>query len=67
MTVPIGRPRLDSTKSFRADFAMLLPSLRAGEISKGEMARRLNISHRSLNRLLEAGAQCVPTVAKHHV
>ena len=43
---------LDSIKGFKQTFARLLPGLNKGAISKGEMARQLNISHRSLNRYL---------------
>ena len=61
MPIQQGRPRLDSTENFKGAFASLLPGLREGTISKGEMARRLNISHRSLNRyLLELEVQ------RHH-
>ena len=52
MPIQQGRPRLDSIESFKQAFARLLPGLNKGSISKGEMARRLNISHRSLNRYL---------------
>ena len=46
----VGRPRLDHDKTFRQGFARILPGLLDGTIGKGEAARRLNISHRSLNR-----------------
>ena len=45
-----GRPRLDTREGFNESFAAVLPALQSGEISKGEAARRLGISHRSLNR-----------------
>ena len=48
-----GRPRLGDQPDFFERFASVLPALRDGEISKGEAARRLGISHRSLNRYLE--------------
>ena len=49
-----GRPRLDQDKTFREAFARILPPLLAGEISKGEAARRLMVSRRSLGRYLAA-------------
>ena len=52
MPIEQGRPRLDSIKGFKQTFASLLLGLNKGAISKGEMARRLSISHRSLNRYL---------------
>ena len=50
MAVQTGRPRLDHSEDFRRAFATLLPRLRAGAISQGEAARRLEISVRSLKR-----------------
>jgi len=50
--IKTGRPRLDDNSEFIRRFAMLLPALNEAAISKGEAARRLGISHRSLNRYL---------------
>ncbi len=47
-----GRPRLGDHTDFYRRFASVLPALREGEMSKGEAARQLGISHRSLNRYL---------------
>ena len=47
-----GRPRLDDQEGFKEAFATVLPVLRSGGISRGEAARRLGISHRSLSRYL---------------
>ena len=46
-----GRPRKD-TGELLTWLRRLLPGLRAGSISKGEAARELGISHRSLGRYL---------------
>ena len=48
-----GRPRLGDRPDFYRRFASVLPTLGDGKISKGEAARLLGISHRSLNRYLE--------------
>ena len=52
--VKIGRPRVDDRPDFYERFALLLPALRAGYMSRGEAARRLGISRRSLGRYLRA-------------
>ena len=54
MGISAGRPRLDHDKTFREAFARILPPLLAGEISKGEAARRLGISRRSLSRYIDS-------------
>lgn len=48
----LGRPRKD-TEERLASLRRLLPGLQKGAFSKGEAARALRISHRSLNRYLE--------------
>jgi len=57
MGISVGRPRLDTRKAFRRGFALILPPLLAGEISKGEAARRLMVSRRSLGRYLAANEE----------
>ena len=47
-----GRPRLDAQEDFVEGFRQLLPRLSAGTITRGEAARRLRVSHRSLIRYL---------------
>jgi hypothetical protein len=47
-----GRPALRDQEWFQLGFASILPALKSGEVSKGEAARRLGVSHRSLNRYL---------------
>ena len=47
-----GRPRLDAQEDFVEGFCQLLPRLSAGTITRGEAARRLRVSHRSLIRYL---------------
>ena len=54
MGISAGRPRLDHDKTFRESFARILPALLERTISKGEAARRLGISPRSLRRYLAA-------------
>ena len=49
-----GRPRVIDRPGFREDFDRILVDLQADRISKGEAARRLRISHSSLNRILSA-------------
>ena len=48
-----GRPRLGDQPDFYERLYEVMPALRDGTISKGEAARLLGISHRSLNRYLE--------------
>ena len=48
-----GRPRLGDCPDFYERLYEVLPALRDGGMSKGEAARQLGISHRSLNRYLE--------------
>ena len=48
-----GRPRLDRSPEFSEAFARILPALSEGKMSKGEAARRLGISRRSLTRYLQ--------------
>ena len=50
-----GRPRIDGYSGFKDRFARVLPALVRGRISKGEAAKQLGISHRSLNRYLDNG------------
>ena len=52
MALKTGRPRRMDSDGFRRRFAMLLPALNEGIISKGEMARELEVSRRSLDRYL---------------
>ena len=65
MPIQHGRPRLDSIKGFKQTFARLLPGLNKGTISKGEMARTLSISHRSLNRYLSEFEDCASRPHNH--
>ena len=51
---PIGRPRADGATGFPDRFAALLPDIRSGDLSKGDAARELGISHRTLTRYIEA-------------
>ncbi len=47
-----GRPRVEHQPEFWYRFASILPALEAGEISKGQAAKLLGISHRSLSRYM---------------
>ena len=49
-----GRPRLDDRPGFAEHFCRFLPALYGGNMTKAEAAKRLGISHRSLNRYLQA-------------
>jgi len=47
---------IDHSEDFRKAFAILLPRLRANDISQGKAARRLGISVWSLKRYLSRAA-----------
>ena len=53
----VGRPAVTSTPEFQARFAIVLPGVRAGDISIGQAAKELDISHRTMKRLLSANAE----------
>ena len=52
----IGRPAVTSTPEFQARFAMILPGVVEGDISIGLAAKELEISHRTMKRLLNMNA-----------
>jgi len=57
MAIQTGRPRLDARPGFSEAFARILPALLERKISKGEAARKLGISPRSLRRYLAANEE----------
>lgn len=50
---PIGRPSITKRKGFKSSFKVMLPRLSAGEISRRQAARELNIGYATLKRLLD--------------
>lgn len=56
MAVKSGRPRVTLRPGFNEGFAHILPRLVDGEISQRRAAEELNMSPRSLRRLLQARA-----------
>lgn len=49
----IGRPAITKRKGFKNSFKVMLPRLSAGEISRRQAARELNIGYATLKRLLD--------------
>lgn len=51
----IGRPKITEKRGFKASFNAILPRLSAGEISRRQAAKELNIGYATLKRLLDQG------------
>ena len=52
----LGRPAVTTTRGFQNRFASILPGVLDGTKSIGKAARELDISHRTMKRLMEAYA-----------
>jgi DNA invertase Pin-like site-specific DNA recombinase len=50
----IGRPRVTDRRGFKKRFGAVLEGLNAGDISRSQAARELNIGYATLKRLLDA-------------
>ena len=52
----IGRPKVTSRRGFQKSFGAILERLRAGDVSRRQAAKELNIGYATLHRLLEEHA-----------